>query len=319
MPRFVTVSPDGSKTIFESLGKLYMKAGTGQAKRVTSLPDTLHELDPSFSRDGSALVFTTWNDADLGAVHIMDVKSGKITTLTQDPGQYRRPVLSPDGEFVTYEKDSGGYLTSEKYSSKPGIYVQAADGSDPVRISTSGRHPHFGADNLRVYFTTSKNKKSALVSTNLLGDKERTHASSTMAQMFAISPTGKHVAFRENYNLYVMPVMPGPQDVDASRSGTALPIKKLSYGGATYPSWSGDGTTLHWTLGSTLFKTDAAKALVNEDYEAPKTGLSLTRKVKADRPDGLVALTGARIITMAGKDGGVIENGTILIKDGRIK
>ena len=318
MPRFVTVSPDGKSTVFESLGKLYIKAGNGNAKRLTELPDSMHELDPSFSRNGDAIVFTTWNDADLGAVHMMDVASSKITTITQMPGQYRRPVLSPDGEFVTYEKDRGGRLTSDLYSEKPGIYVQAADGADPVRVSSSGRHPHFGEDNLRIYFTTSKDKKSALVSTNLLGDQERIHASSTMAQMYAMSPTGKHVAFRENYNLYVMPVMPGPQDVDASRSAKALPIKKLSDGGATYPSWSGDGKTVHWTLGSTLFKTNAAKALINKDYAAPKTGLSLARKVKADRPEKITALMNARIITMAGKDGGVIENGTIIVKDGRV-
>jgi len=319
MPRFVTVSPDGNKTVFESLGKLYVKSGDGTAKRLTELPDSLHELDPSFSRDGSALVFATWNDADLGAVHMMNVSTGRITTITEKPGQYRRPVISPDGEFITYEKDAGGYLTSDLYSSDAGLYVQAVDGSDPVRVSKSGRHPHFGADNLRIYFTTSKDKKNALVSTNLLGDQERTHASSKMAQMYAMSPTGKHVAFRENYNLYVMPVMPGPQDVDASRSSKALPVAKLSDGGATYPSWSGDGATINWTLGSTLFKTNAAKALANEDYEAPKTGLSLARKVKADRPEAVIALTGATIITMADKDGGVIENGTILIENGRIK
>ena len=319
MPRFVTVSPDGANTVFESLGKLYIKLGKGEAKRLTKLPETMRELDPAFSKGSGTLVFTTWNDDDLGAVHTLDISSGKITTITEKPGEYRRPALSPDGEFVTYEKRSGGRLTSDLYSSGAGIYVQAVDGSDPVRISQSGRHPHFGADNLRIYYTTSKDKKNALVSTNLLGDKERTHASSTMAQMYTMSPTGKHVAFRENYNLYVMPVMPGPQDVDASRSSKALPIKKLSFGGATYPSWSGDGETLQWSLGSTLFKTNAAQALTNEDYEAPKTGVSLTRRVKADRPDGMVALTGARIITMAGKSGGVIENGTILIEKGRIK
>ena len=319
MPRFVTVSPDGKNTVFESLGKLYIKTGNSSEKRLTDLPDSMYELDPSFSRDGSALVFSTWNDQDLGALHVMSVSSGNITTVTRQPGQYRRPSLSPDGEFITYEKDAGGRLTSRMYSSKPGIYVQAVDGSAPVRISKSGRYPHFGADNLRIYFTANKDKKNALVSTNLLGDQERIHASSSMAQMYAISPTGKNVAFRENYNLYVMPVMPGPQNVDAARTSKALPIAKLSHGGATYPSWSEDGTMLNWTLGSALFKTDAAKALANKDYEPPKTGLSLTRRVKADRPDDMVALTGARIITMAGKDGGVIENGTIVIKDGKIK
>lgn len=319
MPRFVQVSPDGKHVTFESLGKLYLKTGNAKPKRLTKLPDNMHELDPSWSRDSKALSFVTWNDADLGAVHQINIASGKISTITTSPGQYRRPAFSPDGEFVSYEKDNGGYLTSELYSGSAGIYVQAIDGSDAVRISKSGSHPHFAADNLRVYFTLRKDRKNALVSTNLLGDQQRTHAASTMAQMYAVSPTGKHAAFRENYNLYVMPILAGPQNIDAARSSKALPIAKLSKGGATYPSWSDDGTSISWSLGADLFKTNAAKAVANKDYEPPKAAMSLSQKVKADRPEGLTALTNARIIAMTGKDGGVIENGVILISGNRIK
>ena len=55
-----------------------------------------------------------------------------------------------------------------------------------------------------------------------------------------------------------------------------------------------------------------------EDFEAPREGLDLSYKVKTDKPSGKIALTNARIITMAGEDGGVIENGTIVIEGDRI-
>ena len=319
MPRFVQVSPSGAHTVFESLGKLYLKTGQTKPKRLTNLPDTLRELDPSWSRDGTLLTFVTWNDVDLGAVHQLELSTGTISTMTQSPGQYRRPAFSPDQEFLTYEKDNGGYLTSDLYSGSAGLYVQAVDGSDPVRISKSGSHPHFGADDLRVYFTRRQDKKNALVSTNLLGDQERIHASSKMAQMYTVSPTGKQVAFRENYNLYVMPVLVGPQNIDAARSSKALPITKLSSGGATYPSWSSNGEMLHWSLGPNLFKANTNAAVSDADYEPPHPSASIKRRVKADRPSGSVALINARIISMNGKDGGVIENGSILIKGNRIK
>jgi len=319
MPRYANVSPDGKTTVFESLGKLYTQTSRGMPKRLTDLPDTLREIDPNWSRDGKTLVFATWNDSDLGAVHSLDITSKKITTITQKPGHYRRPSLSPDGDYVTYEKDEGGYLTSNNWSNNPGIYVQAVDGSDAVRLRKSGHHPHFGASNLRIYMTASKDGKNALISTNLLGDQERTHASSKLAQSYLVSPTGKHIAFRENYNLFVMPALSGPQDIAAGPTTTSLPVKKLSKGGATYPSWSNDGTKLNWTLGPKLYSVSAASALTDKDYEAPENGTSLSKRVTADKPDSMVALTNARIVTMSDTDGGVIESGTILIDGDRIK
>lgn len=319
MPRYTTVSPDGKTAVFESLGKLYKKSGRSAPSRVTDLPDSLFEIDPHWSRDGKTLVFATWNDTDLGAIHTMDVASGKITTVTDTPGHYRRPALSHDGEFVTYEKAAGGYLSAPEWSNDPGIYVQALDGSDAIRLRKNGSHPHFGADSLRIYVTASKDKKRALISTNLLGDQERVHASGTLAQSYFMSPTGKHIAFRENYNLFVMPALSGPQNVAAGPSAKALPVTKLSEGGATYPSWSGDGQSIHWSLGPTWFTANAADAVANKDYTAPTSGKSLSQKVNADRPDGMVALTGARVITMSDKKGGVMDNATILIDGNRIK
>lgn len=317
MPRFVQVSPNGKTVVFESLGKLYLRnQSSGRVTPMTKLPKNMRELYPSWSRDSKRVIFTTWNDNDLGAIHSMDVASKKITTHTKNPGHYKRPAFSPSGEYITYEKGSGGFLTAPEWSNDTGIYVQSVAGGDSIHVSGSGNDPHFDGDELRVYFTKFADKKNTLVSTNLLGDDERKHASSTMAQSYHVSPDGTMIAVRENYNLYVQPALKGPQNVDSSMKSTALPVTKVSHGGATYPSWS-KGNKLNWSLGPTLFTVDADDVM-EEGFEPPKTGIDLSYKVKADVYKGMTALTNARIITMSDKDGGVIERGTILIDGNRI-
>jgi len=317
MIRFVQISPDGKQVVFESLGKLYLKnIKTNKISNLTKFPKAVRELYPSWSRDSNSILFTTWSDSDLGAIHSIDVTSKTITTHTKNPGHYKRPSFSPSGEFFTYEKGAGGFLTAPEWSSGTGIYVQAIGSDDALLISKSGGNPHYGNDDLRVYFTKTIDRKATLVSTNVLGGHERKHASSKMAQSYHVSPDGNMIAFRENYNLYVMPALKGPQNLAAGKKDKALPVTKVSHGGATYPSWTTDNQ-LYWSLGPTLFSVDTNKVR-EEDFESPKDGINLSYKVRTSKPKGQIALTNARIITMSDKDGGVIENGTILIDGDRI-
>ena len=232
MPRFAEISPDGRSLVFESLGKLYIRnQRNGRVRALTELPKDVRELNPSWSRDGKTVAFVTWDDEDLGAIHTINIRSGKITTHTDEPGHYRRPKLSPSGDYLTYEKKSGGYLTAPEWSGAPGIYVKRVGSDDARRIAKSGSSPHFDGDDLRLFFTRSEGDARQLVSMNLLGGEERVHATNEMAQTFVVSPDGRHAAFRENYNLYVTPLLPGPQKVAATRKGDALPVIKVSEGG----------------------------------------------------------------------------------------
>ena len=317
MPRFIQVSPDGNKVVFECLGKLLLKnKKTGKISPLTELPNDVRELYPSWSRDSKSIIFTTWSDKDLSTIHSIDIVSKKITTYTENPGHYKRPAFSPSGEFITYEKGSGGFLTAPEWSNGTGIYVQAVGSGDAVLISKSGKDPHFGSDDLRLYFTKTIEKKAALVSTDLLGGHERKHASSIMAQSYHVSPDGKKIAFRENYNLFVMPALKGPQNLAADMAGKDLPVTKVSHGGATYPSWTADNH-LNWALGPTLFSVDA-NDVMDEDFESPKDGIDLSYIVQADKSSENILLINARIITMSDNDGGVIENGLIWIDGDRI-
>ncbi len=317
MPRFAQTSPDGNSVVFASLGKLYLHTlSNGRVKNLTKLPKDVRELYPSWSRDGKTIAFTTWTDADLGAIHTINVASGKITTHTDKPGHYKRPRLSPSGDYLTFEKGGGSALTAPTYTDAPGLYVTALEGGEPMRISKSGSDPHFDGDDLRIFFTKQIDDKSTLVSTNLLGDDERAHASSKMAQTYLVSPDGKHVAFRENYNLFIMPLLSGPQNVETGMTTGELPVVKVSEGGATYPSWSNDGT-LNWSLGADVFSATLDQMMA-EDFEPITDGKSISYKVKKDVPETTVLLTNATIISMSDEDGGVMEEADILIEGDRI-
>jgi imidazolonepropionase-like amidohydrolase len=245
----------------------------------------------------------------------MNLSSRRVKTVTSKPGHYANPALSPSGDFITYQKRGGGYLTPPEWSAETGIYVQAIKDGEPMRISKSGSMPHFGSDDLRVYLTKNEDSKNALISVNLLGHDKRIHTSSKMAQSFHVSLDGKYVAFRENYNLYTMPLLAGPQNVAAGMSAKALPVTKLSENGATYASW-GLGGDIFWSLGPDLFSADPK---ADEQPETPKKVTSLSKKIDKDTARGVVALQNAKIITMSDENGGIIENGTILIEGDRIK
>src|SRR5204863_4396862 len=183
----------------------------------------------------------------------------------------------------------------------------------------------FGASNDRVFMVGSANGKQTLVSTDLNGEAKRTHASGELVNDFIVAPDGQNFAFRQNYEVSVMPLMPGTQEVSVDLKGGPLPVTRASKNGANWIHWSKGGAELNWSLGPTVYtaKTEAffRNAPAGEDaakFEPPTTGVSLAREVAADRPAGVVALTGARIVTMAKADGGIIDDGVIVVSHNRI-
>lgn len=328
LPRFSAVSPDGSRVVFETLGKLYIKAlPNGDVTRVTGTDDGTLELFPSWSADGSSLVYATWNDETLGALVLADSDGTSIRTLTNQPGHYRRPRFAPDGQSIVYEKRAGGYLMDGDWSEAPGIYHVPTGGGDPVRITESGRSPHFADTSDRLFLTRSADGGGQkLVSIDLNGEAERTHATGTLVTAYQVSPDGQHLAFRENYHAFVMPMTLGPQTIGAGGSASAFPVKRASGDGAAYMHWS-SADELSWTLGPDLFLASLSDLVASspkraddesEGYQAPETGISLSFTAQTDKPSGTLALVGARVLTMAGADGGIIEDAALVVTDNRI-
>ena len=148
------------------------------------------------------------------------------------------------------------------------------------------------------------------------------HARSHYASHMEVSPSGEWLAFRENYHVYVVPMPPGGQ-VELSLKTKAVPQRRASDIGGDYLDWI-DGDTLTWTLGPALYRAEMAELFATRQPNArgsrtkqgERSRTSASRE-PADKPRGVVALTGARIVTMNDATQ-VIENGVIVMRDNRI-
>jgi imidazolonepropionase-like amidohydrolase/Tol biopolymer transport system component len=330
MPRWASVSPDGKQVVFETLGKLWLKPAAGGApRRLVSGDEAEFELFPSWARDGKTLVFVGWTDEGLGHVRTVSAGGGAAHDVTTQPGHYGSPRFSPDGKTIVFERRRAGQLTSSRWSQDPGIYRVAATGGAPVRIVRGGAEPQFAASNDRVFMLAGERGKRQLVSTDLSGQARRVHAEGDLVNDFQVSPDGQNLAFRQNFEAFVMPLLPGTQDVSVDEKGGPLPVTRISAEGADFIHWSNDGREVHWSVGPILYsaQTNAlyASAPAAEGaapgvgkFKPPTTGLSLSMEVAADKPIGVVALVGARIVTMAAKDGGIIDDGVIVVRGDRI-
>ena len=194
IPRFATLSPDGRRIVFETLGKLYVKStGGGSARRLTNNSEAL-ELFPAFSRDGWKMAYIRWTDAGLGEIVVANSNGSGGRVITSQPGHYAAPRFSPDGSTIVFEKREGGYLNSPDYSENPGVYRVSASGGTPQLIARDTGSPQFGADNDRVFMVGSSEGKLQLISSDLSGEARRVHAQGELANDFRVSPDGRYLS-----------------------------------------------------------------------------------------------------------------------------
>jgi len=326
--RWMNVSPRGDRVVYSALGYLYVKdLPDGKPHRLTS--QTQHfEFFPHFSRDGREIVFTTWNDQELGSVRRIGASGGAETILTSEPGQYVEPQFSPDGRTVAYVKSRGGHLTSPWHGLETGVYRVSTDGKGkPERLAKSGRAPQFGAGSDAVFVTRTSTQKevdfaSKLVRIDLADRKETEVATSEFVKQFAVSPDGRWLAFQEREHAYVTPLPLAGKPVAVGAKMDALPVRQLDVDAGEYLGWSGDSSRLHFGLGDRLFTTELRNAFAfvpGAPRELPKAdgaGVRVGFTQASDVPAGIIAITGARIVTMKGDE--VIADGTIVVDGNRI-
>jgi len=327
MIRWATVSPRGDRVVYQALGKLYVKdLPDGTPERLTRGGDAF-EYDPAWSPDGSRLVYTTFDDEELGRVMIADARTGNARELVREPGHYVEPTFSPDGETVAYRKTSGGYLRDGAYSNETGLYVAPVQGGEPERISSSGSMPQFLPGGDRVAFLAVEpdgvGQKRHLRSVDLSGNDERTHLTSGYATEYDVSPDGRWVAFREGFGVYAAPLVNAGRSISISPSATAVPVRRVSKHSGEFLHWSGDGERLHWSLGERLYAVDVAEFFAGgEEVEPPdyEDGVTIGFEFETDRPESSFALVGGRIITMRGgmEMDEVIERGVVVVEGARI-
>jgi imidazolonepropionase-like amidohydrolase len=134
------------------------------------------------------------------------------------------------------------------------------------------------------------------------------------------------VAFSERWQVFVMPFPRTGRPVDVGPGSRGMPQARISRDAGFFLHWSADSRRVHWMLGPDLYTRDLDRTFrfLNEGLESPDPPESAGRHIgfaaAADVPAGVLALTGARLITMAQAAGApaVIENGTIVIDRNRI-
>jgi WD40 repeat protein len=101
MPRW---SPDGTRIAFNAIlpapanWNIYViSSAGGSAERM--LPSEQSWLDVDWSPDGKSVIFGS-NAEMNGAIHILDLKSRRVSTLP-GPAGYYGPHWSPDGRYIT--------------------------------------------------------------------------------------------------------------------------------------------------------------------------------------------------------------------------
>ncbi len=324
MLRWVQVSPQGDRVVYQALGTLWIRdLPNGTPRRLTSQSaDT--ELYPSFSRDGRSIVYTTWNDDTFGSVRIAPAAGGEGRVVSKKPGHYLEPVFTPDGTKVVVRRGQGGYTRTPLWSQDPGVYWLSAEGGDEHLINQNAYGAHFGAASDRVYLEEGiDDDKRVLESMALDGADKRVHFTSEAATEMRVSPDDRWVAFRERYNAFVTPFSRSGKAIDIGPKSSAVPVAKVSRDAGEFLQWSGDSSKLYWALGPELYTRELKDAFAfvagapEKLPEAPAKGVPIGFDAAYDAPTGTVALVGGRVITMHGDE--VIEDGVVVVEGNRIR
>ncbi|HSF53363.1 MAG TPA: hypothetical protein VLA71_06405, partial [Algoriphagus sp.] len=171
-------SPDGKKLAFTALNRLYvMDYPNGNPTRVTSNQFT--EAMPSWSPDGTQLVFTTWDEKLGGHLYKATVGGrGNATKLTTESALYYTPVWGPNNKIVVY-KGSNRLLQEAEGPGISGAEAEMvwipASGGTFRKIMNAGNYgnPHFTTDTTRIFLN---GPGGALLSVKWDGTDEKVYA-----------------------------------------------------------------------------------------------------------------------------------------------
>ncbi len=323
--RHAVTSPDEQWLVFNAAGYLWKKRlPDGRPERLTT--GTELEFEPAFSPDGKMLAYVTWDDEATGAIMLMEWSTGRLRRLTQEKGIFRTPAFSPDGTLIAYQKEKGNAHQGYTWCTRPGIYVLPVTGGETRFVTEEGIWPVFSADGQRIFYQTGGylfgSLTKSLYSVRLDGSDKRKHAEGKYAQRFVISPDNQWIAWSELYKVYVAPFPQTGRTIELSSKSKAVPIAQVARDAGYNIHWSADSRKLFWTLGNEYFSDALAERFLflegARDTVPPmdSAGLKVGLVLPADRPEGVIAFTRARIITMRGDE--VIEEGTLVVEGNRI-
>jgi len=305
-PRFLrwpASSADGKRLVFEAAGALWIRdLPEGAVRPLVDNRDGF-PLTPTWTPDGTTVVYTTWSD-DGG--HLWRVKPGeKPVRLSTEPGRYLNPIVSPDGYSVMVNRWA------------PALnYVPGGAGWElwtfPLRQGASGL---YGAPGMLRRTADTSGFEYRVTGNTLIASRRNNHyywihpAIAGTNALVTPSPDGRWVAIQQKQDIYLAPlprvVVGDSLTIDLSPSATGL--RRLTREGGIYARWR-NPTTLELVSANKYVAYDASRGTSDSSV--------IVFDVPRDHARGSIALVGARIITLDQRR--VIEQGTIVVRDGRI-
>ena len=326
--RWYTASPDGRHLAFQAVGRIWVQElPSGEPRRLTPADFGPFEYAPSWSPDGESVAFTTWDDQEGGAVWTVPADGGTPTRVSTGDGmEYLHTAWSADGRRLVATRGRGSPRRGRGIAWNPYweiVELDATGGEARVvrvvetrsggrrqvtRASYGPRGRIFFPD--RVADPEGSGTVTGLFSVRPDGSDEKLHLTLPHADEVALSPTGVWIAFQEGDNAFVAPFpWPGtggtPLAIDKDEG--AVPVTQLTTEGGLFPTWR-DAETLDFGSGPHFY--------THRPAEATTDSVDITLMVERRIPDGSLAFTNARIITMAGDE--VLEDAVLVVEGSRI-
>lgn len=246
---------------------------------------------PSWSPDGSRIVFESTRDGPDADIYVMNADGTGIVQVTRNDDPESTPVFTPDGRYIVWASERDGNLD---------IFRMDADGSNAVNLTrhpgTDG-HPRPSPDGRRIYFNSNRSSDPATFARGYM-DREHNHEIYSMAldgsdvrrvtdlpdwdTYPAISPDGRQLMWRRveptggksesgrNSEVFWM---------DLSSGETRNLTRHQAFDG--WPAWSPDGKRI-------AFASNRASAQFEafDIYVADADGSNAVRVTFGDGADG---------------------------------
>ncbi len=258
------LSPDGRTLVFDLLGELWeMPSGGGKARALTdAVADTAEDLDPSYSPDGTAIVFRAERRGRTG-LWLLERGSGALRQLTQlehPDGFHGSAAWSQDGGSILFVRHARTDSSPGSWHSRAAVFdlatgtvkeLQLALGGDEVRNVAWAR----GERRLALAGSSPRNPHGSRLWLADLGKRTATPLTSDSieARAPAFAPDGRRLAYfardsADRIQVWVMTLDP------------ASPAARLTGHADVTPTrvrWTPDGRALVYSADGRLWRVAA--------------------------------------------------------------